>query len=640
MSEDSAVPPTVIFQSGKLGDVHRILKELDWAERLLREGINPGRIFGVSGGNLVALAFTLARAARQSPQIWGKARDAIPEFRGFLGRARSRDLRSPKLNPWYGFFTLAPLRGWIAARLRAYTGRADWMLSGLDLPLYLCSIDRDAVFKMYGLPDQALQCDYHFVHIPPPRDAPLLDALTAGLSTLLSTDSNAVNGEWRIDCRPPIVDAGAIVADLQAGDPRPILRSRPKAEVRPWPVNFISSSFLMHSNHERNQPLLAGCYLDLLERHRRLKERLGGAAAGNDPVDAGGPVVGHADLPYVGSTEAATNMRESVEKRVELTARFQQLLDGQLDSFPFDRPANVIYGAGGFSGILAGMVATRAVDEGFARGGGEVRQVFGVSAGVLNGFFHAVQLAAVRRPDFYRPAARTALKDLEDFMAHCEPGKVVAINCNPAKFWKGWCNLKPLEGFFLDRLAAYTGSVHPERITFDDIALPFTVTSARTDGYTEFFGMTKPARSFTWAGRKWEAVSAPVVKALLAGWSMNTYVIPAVIDGREYLDGGGSFYDPGILAACLDPQIENLLNIHLDEPDGHSYYLPPHMNLLNILFDTHNLTFPEERRRMRLLTDLLFKHYRLRRRAKAAGIDPGPDFHTDWTVEHSKPVDL
>jgi hypothetical protein len=55
--------------------------------------------------------------------------------------------------------------------------------------------------------------------------------------------------------------------------------------------------------------------------------------------------------------------------------RFRELLDGQLEGFPFDQPANVIYGAGGFSGILAGLVTTRAVDAGFGRGGGQVQQV-------------------------------------------------------------------------------------------------------------------------------------------------------------------------------------------------------------------------------------------------------------------------
>ncbi len=636
-----ASPATIVFQSAKLGDLPRILKELEWTERLLREGAAVGRIFGVSGGSLPALAFSLALAAQKSPSVWGKAAGAPSDFRRFLGRAHSRDLRALKLNPAYGFFTLKPLRRWVASRLRAYTGREDWRLSELGVPLYLCAVDRDAILCMYGQPDESLQCDYPFIYIPPPQDAPLLDALIASLSTRLSTDAQMVNGAWRYDCRPSIVDAGAIVADLEAADPRPILRIRPLVAVIRWPINWFTSSFMMHSAHERNQPLLAESYLDLLGRQRELAEALAQAPHAANPAPLPLPaVVGHVDLPYVGSTEASTNMRQSVENRIPLMARFREILDGQLDSFPFDQPANVIYGAGGFSGILAGMVATRAVDEGFARGGGEVRQIYGVSAGVLNGFFHAVQLAAARHPDIYTPAARTALDDLETFMAHCAPGKIVSVNLNPVKFWTGWANLGPLEGFLLERLAAYTGSKDPGRITFDDIALPLTVTAARTDGYTEFFGMTKPARGFEWSGRAWEIVPAPVVRALLAGWSMNTYTIPTVMNGQQYMDGGGTFYDPGLLVACLDPQLTNLLNIHLDEPDGHSYNLPPRMNLVNILFDTHNLTFPEERRRMRALTNLLYGHFRLRAQAQAAGVALPPDFRSHWTIDHSKAIDL
>jgi hypothetical protein len=258
----------------------------------------------------------------------------------------------------------------------------------------------------------------------------------------------------------------------------------------------------------------------------------------------------------------------------------------------------------------------------------------------LNGFFHAVQIAAARHPDLYTPAAHRALDDLEGFMAHCTPGKVVAVNCNPFTFWIGWCNLGPLERFLRERLAAYTGSRHPEQITFDDIGLPMTVTAARTDGFTEFFGMTRPARAFEWAGRQWRVISAPVVRAVIAGWSMNTYVIPAELDGRQYMDGGGTFYDPGLLVACFDPEIVNLLNIHLDEPDGHSYNLPPHMNLIRIVFDTHNLNFPEQRRRMRAITSLLYEHFRLRKRAEAAGSAMPPDFRRNWTLEYSKPIDL
>jgi hypothetical protein len=106
-------PPTIIFQSAKLGDLPHIVKELDWAERLLNDGVEPGRVFGVSGGNLVALAFGMALAARRSPDVWGKAGTAIADFRAFLSRAHSWDIRSLKLNPAYGFYTLKPLRRWV-----------------------------------------------------------------------------------------------------------------------------------------------------------------------------------------------------------------------------------------------------------------------------------------------------------------------------------------------------------------------------------------------------------------------------------------------------------------------------------------------------------------------------------------------
>lgn len=632
--------PSILFQSGKLGDLTHIIKELNWAESLLNSSPEPGRVFGVSGGNLTALAFGLALAARRSPQTWGRARDAIADFRAFLITAQSRNIRSLKLNPKYGFYTLRPLRKWVSKYLRAFTGRDDWNISDLGTPLYLCALDHDAIFRMFGPPDDSLQCGYGFTHILPPQDAPLLDALIAGLSTLLSTDTTPVNGEWRFDCRPAIVDAGAIVADLQAPDPRPILRSHPFTRIRPWKLNWFTSSFIMHSAHERNHVLLSGLYLDLLARHNNLKEKLAGITLTDRPVLNNAPSIGHVDLPYIGSTEAITNMRQSVENRGELTARFQEILKGQLDSFPFDQPANVIYGAGGFSGILAGMITTRAVDIGFERGGGLIRNIYGISAGVLNGFFHAAQLAAARHPDLYKPAALHALDDLETLMAHATAGKFAAINRNPLKFWLGWGNLDPLEGFLVERLAAYTGSTRPAELTFDDIALPLTVSASRTDGYPDYLGMTKPARSFVLEGRTWEVKSAPVVKAILSGWSMNTYITPTRLNGQEYTDGGGTFYDQGLMVACLDPQLTNLLNIHLDEPEGHTYNLPAHFNLVTTLFDTHNLCFPEERRRMRKLTDLLYDHYILRKQAEDLGIAVSPDFRKDWVIENSKAFKL
>ena len=151
-------------------------------------------------------------------------------------------------------------------------------------------------------------------------------------------------------------------------------------------------------------------------------------------------------------------------------------------------------------------------------------------------------------------------------------------------------------------------------------------------------GMTKPARKMLFAGRQIEVLPAPVIKAILAGWSMNTYIQPTALNDQLYRDGGGTFYDVGLFVACLDSQLTNLINIHLDEPEGHSYQLPPRPNLLRILFETHNYYFPEERRRMYYLTNLLYEHYHLRALYAASMLEnPSavplpPDFRQNWQV--------
>jgi hypothetical protein len=123
-----------------------------------------------------------------------------------------------------------------------------------------------------------------------------------------------------------------------------------------------------------------------------------------------------------------------------------------------------------------------------------------------------------------------------------------------------------------------------------------------------------------------------VIRALVAGWSMNTYIQPTALNGQEYRDGGSTFYDPALFVACLDERPVNLLNIHLDEPEGHSYDLPERPNLLRLLFDTHNYIFPEERRRMRRMTDLLFEHLRLRQAYSQANGESLPDFRQAWAL--------
>lgn len=635
--------PSIIFQSAKLGDLPYIVSELDRAQAFLDENKPVGRIYGLSGGALVALAFTLALAAKKDPQRWGKASSAVKDFRNFLSKARGWQIRTFNINIWYGRSNLDPLRRWLEKKLKYYydggpdiIGETPLLISDLGIPLYICTIDRDAIFTMFGPYDNALQCDYQFKHVGPPQDAPLVDAAIAAVSTLLSTSPSIVNAQYVYDCRPPIVDAGAMVADLEAADPRPILRTRPHTKIRTWQLNFITSVFIMHSQHERNQTLLADYYLDVLRRQRELLRKVMGKqpdfSMSSIKTPPSLPTIGMVDLPYIGSTEAATNLRESSANRVQIMAQFTKILDGQLDRFPFDRPANIIYGAGGCSGILGGLVTTRAVDEGFRRAGGEIRQIYGVSAGVLNGFFHAVQVAAGRNPDLYKPPAQRALQDLEDLIANLTSDKLLKFNRNPLRFWHGWANLGPLEQFLNERLAAYTGSSHPEQITFDDIALPMTVTAARSDGFTEFMGMTSADRHFEFGGHYWKVLAAPVIKAVIAGWTMNTYIEPAELNGHVYRDGGGTFYDPSLLVACLDPQITNLIAIHLNHPEGGTFNLPHHPDIVRIILDTHNYTFPEEHRRMRVLATLFYDHFRLRSYAHQNGIDVGPDFRREWKL--------
>lgn len=612
---------TLIFQAAKLGDPSYILEEILHAREILKQSVQVKRVFGVSGGALTALAFTLTYSAHTDPDHWGAAATALDDFYSFLQDAKSRQIRSVNPNPWYGIYNLQPLQNWLHNQLRYYaqaavsTHQALPKFSDLRLPLYQCAIDHDGTFSFFGQPDPDLTFQYHAVQIGPPKDAEILDATIAALSTMLSTVPVCIGDEWYRDCRPAIVNSAAIVADLLKDDHLKILRSQPHAPIRPWKPNWITSSFIMHSQNERNQSLLAEYYLDLKARKHALTQELDqlrGEYRYNQPSDhdpENHPVLRHIDLPYIGSTEARTNMHQSVQNKTALMNQFQEILAGQLDGFPFHKPANIIYGAGGFSGILAGLVTTRAVDSGFENQPGDIRQIYGSSAGVLNGFFHAVQIAARKNTSLYTPAARNALADLETFIAHITPDQIARINLNPLNFWQGWANLEPLKQFLSSKLAEYTGSSHPEDLTFDDIQLPLTIVTARLDGFCDFLGMSDLGRRYWFAGKEWEVKPARVIQAILAGWSMNTYIQPTQIGDQSYTDGAGAFYDPGLFVACFDPHLTNLLNVHLDEPEGHSYNLPPKPDLMKIIFDTHNYVFPEERRRMRAICDLLYEYY-------------------------------
>lgn len=639
MPKTEVRPVSLIFQAAKLGQRACLLAELAWAKTISRTEV--GRVYGLSGGALPALAFGLAWAAEKNPAQWGRAANALTDFENLVRRARHWDWHGWNALPRYGFYHLRPLRRQLARLLQTYLGRTDVRLTELGVPVYFITLDHGGLFTLFGPPADTLHMDYFCRPTGPPRDAPVLDAVQAAVSTLIAAEPVEIDGAWYRDVRPALPDGGGFVTDLEAADPRPLRRRRPAVAIRTWPLNFITSSFIMHSQGERNHVLLTEYYLDLKERQRQLEAQWAAlppaAACPPEPVT---PLQRHVDLPYIGSTEAGANLRQAATEKPRLTREFQHCLDGQLDGYPFHQPANVIYGAGGFSGIIGGKVATQAIEAGFAQAGGNIQQIYGVSAGVLNGFFHAVQLAARRHPDLYTPAAGQALADLEQFIDQLTVKRLVRFNWNPRRFWQGWSNLEPLETFIRERLAAYTGSRHPEQIEFDDIALPLTVVAARRDGFVDFMGTTMPERRMRFGGQTWAARRAPVARAIVAGWSMNTYIEPTHLGGQIYTDGGGAFYDPGLFVTCLDADLLNLINVHLDEPAGHRYNFPARMHLGQLILDVHNFTFPELRRRVRPLTDLLYAHYRLRARytarleqlppAIAARYPPPPDFRRQW----------
>ena len=61
-----------------------------------------------------------------------------------------------------------------------------------------------------------------------------------------------------------------------------------------------------------------------------------------------------------------------------------------------------------------------------------------------------------------------------------------------------------------------------------------------------------------------------------------------------------------------------------------TYGLPPRPDLLRIALDTHNYYFPEERRRMYKLTNLLFEHFQL---LQYSNLNQ-PDFRQNWDVSY------
>ena len=182
-----------------------------------------------------------------------------------------------------------------------------------------------------------------------------------------------------------------------------------------------------------------------------------------------------------------------------------------------------------------------------------------------------------------------------------------SVNKTPRSLYRALVNFGPLRRELARYLERWTGRPHGETITFSDIQLPFYAAGARgSDGYLDIFGMPD-GLEMEFAGRTMRPIDCAIVDAVVGGMAQPFYITPPVIRGETYYDGGAAFYDIGLFAAAMDPAPISLLNLHFGEPPGYSYGFDERPTLVRIVFDTHNFTFPEERRRMRRLVDLFYE---------------------------------
>lgn len=619
---------SIIYQAAKLGDIPQVLSDFALAHEVIAEKIPIGRVYGTSGGALAALTHCLVISVEQVPGHFApQTANALEDFAGFLRRAKSWHIR--RLNWWgmrYGFYNLKPLRRWLSDQLRLYTGVDNldtFRLSDLAVPLYLCVQDRNGYPVFLGPDDESLQAEYHSCATRI-EDAPVLDATMATLSTMLSTDAYAVNGAYYKDGRPVYADISAYVLDMEADDPRPIIKSRPHVPLPKWRSWAVSQPFIMHRWHEQNQAILAGYYNDLLMRQRALQAQSKNLvdvlrAAGQGELtkehfvqwqDTACPSLRHVRLPYIGSTEVSANMRDNIAHKEERMETFRELSEPQLTGYNFSRPTTLIYGAGGFSGMLAGMATAALINE----RQGNIERIFGCSAGVLNGLFHGIMLAAQRHPELYTPAALDAMQHLEELFVSLTPKTVGKLNRTPHKLLRAVANLKPFVEQLKDYLQRWTGRDDVEQLTFEDIKLPFYVAGSRgSDGLTDFFGMPDGLQ-MEFAGRTQRPINCPIIDAVVAGMAQPFYITPPVIEGETYFDGGSTFYDFELLVASICPNLPSILSVHVVGPPDYSFGFDERPTILRIVFDTHNFTFPEERRRMTAISNLLYDHETLRRR--------------------------
>ena len=91
---------SLLFQAAKLGDIPKIVNELEWARDLIHKENQPERVYGASGGALSALAYTLGTIEKAN----GKSPDRVfNQLIDFLSHAKSRNIRHLNLDMRYGF---------------------------------------------------------------------------------------------------------------------------------------------------------------------------------------------------------------------------------------------------------------------------------------------------------------------------------------------------------------------------------------------------------------------------------------------------------------------------------------------------------------------------------------------------------
>ncbi|NDJ53492.1 MAG: patatin-like phospholipase family protein [Chloroflexi bacterium] len=624
-------PISVIYQAGILRRPEHILRDIALAERLDAQGLPIERMVGSAGGALVALMHGIKRSAQLRPDHYDQtASAALDGLRSLLEARRKQHYQQVNWRALpYGLKNLSALRRWLIERLTRYTGRdgAALRLSELALPVYLVAGDKDGFPVFFGPEDQSLHIDYHNFSLRT-EEAPAVEACLAALSILLQYDAVQVNGAHYKSIRPGMPDLTPTLFDMQRADPRPILCNQPDTPLIKAPISTVTTPFHMHRWYERNQSWLADHYLDLIRRIEALRtaaDRLvesGRAAGQHELIDASDrwedpqPLeAAHTRVQYLTSTELFKDIEIAVREQDRFIAMAEEIGGPQLATFDFDRPFDIFYGAGGLSSILIELGFTRLFKDRAAGHASRVRRVSGASAGVLNAFFHAINLAANRHPDLYLPAAQNSLDDLYDLFDGLHANDLFEVNwLKPWRFPRSLGNSDPLRRTLRRLLTKWTGSSDPEALTFEDLKLPLLVSAARaSDGVPAFLGMPGDQQT-VFGGTVIRPVNGPVIQSVLAGMAVPLYLPAERIGDDIYLDVGAGFFDATLLFCTLAREPASILSIHLGEPPGYSFGYPERTLLSRSLFDTHTYQIPEQRRRSYEAVNRLYEYFGLRRR--------------------------